>query len=93
MTKFILVVPNGNVGLQKLVCAHFSPGRAAWWHWSSEVWLLSFPTENPTAEALRSEIAGLLPGVVFLVFKIPQGAEWAGWGTQEWQTWLNQYWP
>jgi hypothetical protein len=28
----------------------FIPQRAAWWHWSTDAWLMGLIHENPTAE-------------------------------------------
>jgi len=92
MNKFIVVVTNCTPEQQRAVTNIFPPTRAAWWHWSSDVWLLSFALENPTAYDLQDEIRRAAPGVNVLVFRIPQNAEWSGWGLLEWNNWFQNYW-
>jgi hypothetical protein len=92
MTKFIVVVPNTTLEQQRAVNQLFSPARAAWWHWSQEVWLLSFSNETPTVESLRDELKQALSGATFLVFDLAPGTRWAGWGPLDWQNWFNQFW-
>jgi hypothetical protein len=92
MTKFILIFPNSTTAQQLAVKSLFPPVRADWWHWSSDVWLLSFKQEVLTAQILRDEVKRLVPGVYFLVFEVKQRADVAGWGPSSWQEWINQFW-
>jgi hypothetical protein len=93
MTKVILIIPNSTLHQQMTVKNLFPPSRAAWWHWSSEVFLISMQHEDRTALQIRDEIQQVLPGLYMLVFKVELKGEWAGWGPMEWQTWFNQFWP
>jgi hypothetical protein len=91
MRKFIVILPGSNTQQQMVLHNHFTPNRAGWWHWGSEVWLLKFGTETPTVEQLREEIRQILPGSFFLVFSLDNSL-YAGWGPNEWQQWFNQTW-
>ncbi len=91
MSKFLLVIPQCLPATQNLVTEHFKL-RASWWHWSSDVWLLHF-SEAKTVVQLRDEMMTLLPGIYLLVMQFEdRHANWAGWGTQEWQQWFDRYW-
>jgi hypothetical protein len=92
MNKFIVVVTNSTPEQQLAVKRLFPPNRAAWWHWSSDVWLFSFGLENPTTYNLQEEIRRVAPGANVLVFRVPENAEWSGWGQTEWNSWFEQYW-
>jgi hypothetical protein len=76
---------------QYAVQSLFPPNRAAWWHWSSEVWLLAFHDPNVTVVSLRSEVKQASPGVHCLVIKV-EGLQWAGFGPPTWQEWFNAHW-
>ena len=92
MNKFMIVLPNSTPAQRLAVNNLFPPQRAAWWHWSPEVWLVSFPTEIHTSAELRDEIKRVLPGNNVLVLPFSDTKDWAGWGPQEWQEWFNRFW-
>lgn len=96
MNKFVVIVPGSTTDQATAVARHFTPARAAWWHYSADVWLLSFMNEHPTPAALRDEINSLIPGTEFLVVTAADGPEWAGWALtvnkETWETWFGQYW-
>jgi hypothetical protein len=92
MNKFVLILPNSTLQQQVAVKNLFPPARAAWWHWASEVFLIS-TQENPTVNELRDELQRTFPGLQTLVFKIEGGSHWAGWGPLDWQKWFDQFWP
>jgi hypothetical protein len=83
MNRFIVVIPNSTVEHAIALKARFHMNRVAWWHWSNDVWLLSFPdTENPTTLQLQKEIQLACPDANLLVFRFPDGTEWSGWGPE-----------
>lgn len=92
MTQFILIIPGCKPDQQRLVTGHFAPARASYWHWSPDVWLLNFAYEDATPDTIRDELMALLPGISFVVFPIPLGTVYAGWGPHEWQQWFSGYW-
>jgi len=91
MTKFIIVLPKSTPQQQMTLHNYFLPRRASWWHWSPEVWLLTFQFENPTVEQLREEIRQILPLSFFLVFNL-DNSPYSGWGPDEWQQWFVLNW-
>jgi hypothetical protein len=87
-----VILPNSTPQQQQIFHSLFTPHRASWAHWSSEVWLLHFPNEDPLVEPLRDEIQRALPGVQVLILKIDGVPQFAGWGTKAWQDWLDKFW-
>jgi hypothetical protein len=92
MNKFIVILPNITPAQQLAFKGLFPPDRVAWWHYSSDVWLLTFPAENPSALQLQEQIRSLFPTANLLVFRVPQGAEWSGWAPKGWKNWFDQFW-
>jgi hypothetical protein len=91
MSKFLLVIPHCLPQTQEIVTNYFAP-TAAWWHWSSDVWLLKFNTQKTSAQ-LRDEMNELLPGVQKLVMRFDdQHSDWAGYGLAVWQDWFRKAW-
>ncbi len=93
MTKFIVVIPDARAEQTFAMRNLFPPTRAAWWHWSHDVWLLSIFDVSVTIQTLANELGQLLPGTNFLLFEVPVGTKWTGWGPQNWQEWFSKYWP
>ena len=96
MDKFVIIIPDSTPAHAKAITDLFLPHRASWWHWSADAWLLSFQTEHPTAISLRDEIAGVIPGVAFVVFRADSGGEWGAWVTfdrlRAWRNWFTRFW-
>jgi hypothetical protein len=91
MSKFVVVIPNCLPETQNFLTNDFKQ-HAAWWHWSSDVWLLNF-SEEKTAVELRDELKQKLPGVQTLVMKLEnQHWQWAGVGPPEWGEWFRECW-
>jgi hypothetical protein len=90
MSRLVVIIPMCLPVTQDTMTKYFSQ-KAAYWHWSPDVWLLRY-REEKTAAQLRGEIGRLLPAVQFLVMTIQSQGEWAGFGTPEWQDWFNKYW-
>jgi hypothetical protein len=93
MTKFIVIIPNSTLNQVLAVKSLYPPNRAAWWHHSNDVWLLSFVQDIETVLTVQQELQRVLPQVNMVIFKVESGAPWAGWGPQEWRNWFDQYWP
>jgi hypothetical protein len=91
MSKLVLIIPHCLPDVGQLITHHFSE-YASWWHWSPDVWLLSFNTER-SAVSVRDEVKGLLPEVMTMVLEFPDDHwAWAGFGPIEWTEWFNRFW-
>src|SRR5262249_25491583 len=70
-----------------------------WWHWLNNTWLISDPTNNHTAEAIRDKIYKAVPSINCLVVELRRDGTdtWAGVGPDDvkpdtFSSWLNQNW-
>jgi hypothetical protein len=59
MNKFVLILARSTTAQQNVVTKFYADSGVGYWHWSSEVWLLAFPSPRSTAE-LRDEVRGLI---------------------------------
>lgn len=91
MSRFIIIIPQATPEQSQVIQNRFFEGRAYWWHWSSDVWLLKLTNENPTADQLKEEILRALPAAHFLVFSA-DNSFFAGWGPTEWKNWFAEFW-
>jgi hypothetical protein len=91
--KFLVVIPQCIPEVERIIITRFDK-RAAWWHWSHDMWLLRFPSGSlETASSVRAEIGQLLPGVQCIVMQFEeQHTAWSGWGPHKWQEWFDTYW-
>ena len=92
MNRFVLIIPQCLPATQQIVTRHVVSQGAAYWHWSPDVWLLSFPASK-TSVAVRDELGRLLPGVQNIVVRFDDpNWDWAGFGPPEWTNWFRQSW-
>jgi hypothetical protein len=74
MNKFILILARSTTAQQNAVTKFYADSGVGYWHWSSEVWLLAFPTPRSAAE-LRDEVKGLIENASVKVNPLI-GARW-----------------
>lgn len=91
MKRFILVVDNPTKEQQNAVTQFFK-NRLGYWHWFSDVWLLTDTTNTWTVTSIRDKVRELIPGARLLVFPIASGTVWAGSGKTEMFKWLHNTW-
>jgi len=92
MSQFILIIPQAKPEQTMVIQNLFLEGRANWWHWSSDVWLLIIENENLAVEEFKDEIRRALPAAHFIVFKVDSPSKVSGWGPDEWVLWFKQFW-
>lgn len=90
--RFILVIDNPTKEQQNAVTNFFKNRRLGYWHWLSDVWLLTDSRNTWTATSIRDKVKELVPGTRLLVFSIGSGTTWAGSGKTEMFKWLHNTW-
>lgn len=89
--RFILVIDNPTKEQQNAV-TNFFKNQLGYWHWFSDVWLLTDTTNTWTVSSIRDTVKGLIPEARLLVFAIGSGTAWAGSGKTEMFKWLHNTW-
>ena len=89
--RFILVIDNPTKEQQNAV-TNFFKNQLAYWHWFSDVWLLTDTTNTWTVTSIRDKVHELIPGTRLLVLPIESGTVWAGVGKTEVFKWLHNTW-
>jgi hypothetical protein len=64
----------------------------AWWHWISETWLIADTADLLTAGDLRDAAQEAFPDTFTIVVRAYGGATWAGFGTEEFGKWFEEWW-
>lgn len=64
----------------------------AWWHYIKGTWLVVDPKGEITAEQIRNRIREAFPDVNHMVFEVPLGGTWNGFGPPKMQKWLEESW-
>ncbi len=89
--RFILVIDNPTKEQQNAV-TNFFKNQLGYWHWFSDVWLLTDTTNTWTVSSIRDTVKELIPEARLLVFAIGSGTAWAGSGKTEMFKWLHNTW-
>ena len=89
--RFILVIDNPTEEQQNAV-TNFFKNPLGYWHWFSDVWLLTDPTNTWTVTSIRDKVKELIPEARVLVLPIESGTVWAGFGKGEMFKWLHNTW-
>jgi hypothetical protein len=71
--------------------------KGAWWHWISNMWLMTTKNEDISAAQIRDQIKGLSPKARVVVFEFPEDITWATSGNKNAQgkklaDWLKTPW-
>lgn len=89
--RFILVIDNPTKEQQNAV-TNFFKNQLGYWHWFSDVWLLTDTTNTWAVSSIRDTVKELIPEARLLVFAIGSGTAWAGSGKTEMFKWLHNTW-
>ncbi len=89
--RFILVIDNPTKEQQNAVTQFFK-NQLGYWHWFSDVWLLTDSSNTWTAVSLRDKVKELVPGARLLVFMVESNHTWAAFGKEGMFNWLDKTW-
>jgi hypothetical protein len=93
MKHFVVVAQDPTALQQSALMTNVIEGKYAYWHWISNVWLLTDTNHysQESAAGLRDRIKEAAPGLNFTAFEV-QPHDWAGFSDPKWGEWLNQFW-
>lgn len=92
--RFIVVIDDATTEQQNSVTNYFKDTQAVgYWHWYSDVWLVTDPNQQFTPESLRLALDGILPDSYKMVLKIQSGYDWSAFGDTESFKWMHETWP
>ena len=90
--RFILVIDNPTKVQQNAVTNFFKNRRLGYWHWFSDIWLLTDSRNTWTAASIRDKVKELAPGTRLLVFMLEGNDTWSGFGKTGMFKWLHNTW-
>ena len=90
--RFILVIDNPTKEQQNAVTNFFKSRLLGYWHWFSDVWLLTDITNTWTVTSLRDKVQELIPEVEMIVLTVGSDSTWAGFGKKTKFKWLHNTW-
>lgn len=66
--------------------------HVAYWHWLSDLWLVTDPRHKWTAKEWKAELHRLAPGSHKLVIQIDGDHTWSAFGNKKMFEWLRETW-
>jgi hypothetical protein len=74
--RFVIGVGGLSSAEDKLVREYISE-QGAWWHWISNLWLMTTKNEEISAGTIRDEILKVNQKARVIVFEFPEDLDWA----------------
>ncbi len=77
---------------QDAVTRYLKSENVGFWHYFSDLWLVTEGGREWTAADLRSNLLEVVPGATLLVMPIESGRKWAAYGPKGTFKWLRETW-
>ena len=91
--RFVIAIDDATSDQQNTVTEFLKDkANVGYWHWFSDVWLVSDPYQKWTAKELRDELSSLIPASHKLVVQIDGDNTWSGFGNTKMFEWLQDTW-
>jgi hypothetical protein len=91
--RFVICVNEANKEQQDIITQFFrESSKLGFWHWFSDVWLVTDQNNDWTATKLRDKMNSLIPGAHKLVIQIDGQNTWATFGKKKSFRWLQKTW-
>jgi hypothetical protein len=90
--RFIVCIDQATSEQQNLLTQFLKNKGVGYWHWFSDLWLVTDTTLQISANSLRDEINTILPGAHKLVVQIDGQQTWSGFGPTQMFNWLKNTW-
>ena len=90
--RFILVINDTTKEQQDTITCFFKDAGQGYWHWFSDLWLLTDSSDTWTLITIREKVRELIPSGSFLVFSVENGKEIAGYCPREMIEWITKDW-
>jgi hypothetical protein len=95
--RFVIAVNSANAAQQEALVQFFKDQKVGWWHWLSNLWLVTDSRGQLSAASIRGTLKQILPGVHTVVLELnDEGDTWAGFGpnteNKSMFKWLKDHW-
>ena len=79
--KFIVALDKSSKEQNQIFVQFCKEKKVGYWHWLSNLWLITTTSEEFSAKWLRSKLREIYPNIHLMVFEISkEGDTWAGFG-------------
>ena len=96
MKRFIVLIQSGTPEQDLAFKEFLKPDHLLWWHWIAGSWLVIDQSGGLTSGKLLNKLADTYPGLDTMVFEIPHGDTWSGYGPtkppESFFSWIREYW-
>ena len=90
--KFVLFIDDNFSVAERDKITNYVKGKYAYWHWISNVWLLSTSKDDVTTESIRDEVKDLVNRGTILVINASDSQGWSGFGQKKKFEWMHSTW-
>ena len=90
--KFVLFIDDNFSVAERDKITNYVKGKYAYWHWISNVWLLSTSKDDVTTESIRDEVKDLVNRGTILVINASDSQGWSGFGQKKKFEWMHSAW-
>lgn len=88
----MVAVDDATTAQQNAVTEYFRTTKYGFWHYLSDLWLVTDVSNTLTAATLRDKLKDLVPGATTLVIQLDQPKDWAGFGQSNVFDWFKSTW-
>ncbi len=91
--KFVICVDDSTSNQQDTLTQYFQDNDSiSYWHWFSDLWLITDDDKNWTNVTLRDKVKKLLPKANIMVIQMDGENTWSGFGNIKMFEWLDETW-
>lgn len=89
---FVICVDNSTKEQQDTVTEFLKEEKGGYWHWFSDLWLVTDKHHKWTSKSLRDHLNSIIPGAHKIVIQIDGDNTWSGFGNNNMFTWMKKHW-
>ncbi|MGY4700379.1 hypothetical protein ACVND7_12210 [Avibacterium paragallinarum] len=90
--KFIVIVDDNFSVTERDKITKYFKNKYGYWHWISNVWLLSTSKENTTTDTIRDEVKKLVNKGTIVVINASGSNGWSAFGQKKKFEWMHSNW-
>ena len=89
--RFVICVDDSTGEQQNAVTDYLKKKKCRFWHYFSDLWLVTSDAQDISAEGLRAEISEIIPSTSKFVMEVGDGS-WAAQCEKKSHNWLHESW-
>ena len=91
--RYVVCIDDTTVEQQNKVTKYFKElDNVGYWHWYSDLWLVTDPGDQLSTEKIRQGLDALLPDANKIVIEVESGYAWSIFGKEDSFKWLHETW-